>query len=62
MSHSGKMQRGEKLYSYRNLDNKLPFEITRDTHKMEEINYFLTNSQTVEETTKPKVVKSTNKK
>ena len=41
MSEAGKIKRGKKLYSYRNVEGILPFEIKKDAHKMEEINYYL---------------------
>lgn len=45
MSHLGKMYRGEKWYSKRNLDGELPKEISNDPAKMCDIEYFLENSK-----------------
>lgn len=41
MSHEGKMRRGEKWYSNRNVDGVLPKDISEDPGKMCDVNYFL---------------------
>ena len=61
MSHLGKMYRGELLYSKRNRDGNLPKVITMDSHKMEEIDYFLKNSEEVKETPIKEVKKASKK-
>jgi len=45
MSHEGKMRRGEKWYSYRDVNGNLPDEIKNDEGKMCDVNYFLENKK-----------------
>ena len=45
MSYIGKMNRGKALYGYRDIDGNLPSDITSDTHKMEEVNFYLNESK-----------------
>lgn len=49
MSHQGKLTRGEKWYSFRDVDGNLPGDISEDVGKMVDVNYFLENLKPVEE-------------
>ena len=39
------MLRGEKWYSFRDIDGKLPNEIANDEHKMVDVAFFLEKSK-----------------
>lgn len=41
MSHTGKLLRGLKWYSWRNVDGELPKDIANDEDKMTDVNYYL---------------------
>ncbi len=41
MSHTGKLLRGLKWYSWRNVDGELPKDISEDENKMCDVNYYL---------------------
>jgi len=41
MSKNGAIARGKIFYSFRNVDGKYPDVISKDSHKMEELNLFL---------------------
>ncbi|KKN28679.1 hypothetical protein LCGC14_0851910 [marine sediment metagenome] len=45
MSHKGQLQRGNKWYSYRDIDGNLPPGIRDDPNKMKDVNYFLENTK-----------------
>ena len=47
MSHTGKLQRGEVWYNYRDIDGNYPHEITIDPVKMADLNYYLDSLKTV---------------
>ena len=40
MSHTGKLLRGLKWYSWRDIDGKLPNEISNDINKMTDVEYY----------------------
>jgi len=54
MSHQGKMLRGEKWWSYRDVDGNLPKDITEDPGKMCDVEYFLENKPKEEPKEEPK--------
>ena len=41
MSHKGKMLRGAKWWSKRNIEGNLPGDIKDDPNKMKDVDYFL---------------------
>ncbi len=41
MSDAGRLRRGKKWYDFRDIDGKLPEEITKDPFKMCDVNFYL---------------------
>ena len=54
MSDKGKMKRGEKYYSKRDVDGNLPVGIKDDPNKMKDVNFFLENKPAEPEPIKKK--------
>jgi len=52
VSKEGKILRGEKWYSHRNLDGELPKDISGDPNKMMDVEFYLKNKPKVEEVKK----------
>ena len=57
MSIKGQLKRGKALYNFRNKDGVLPKVILKDSHKMEEINYYLDSIKAVKKTNSKEIKK-----